>query len=440
MKKFFVISAVIGAAALVSCQKQQTEAEKNAEVERQVQERLAAEHQSQQQQQQQQRQADLDAREKALAEKENATPATPNRAERSESETLESRPRPRAPQGAITTGYTTFYNKLEPYGDWIETGDYGYVFHPRQAESSRSWRPYTDGRWVYTDAGCTWISEEPFGWATYHYGRWTRLRGIGWVWVPGNQWAPAWVSWRKSTDYVGWAPLPPEARFDQRTGIHNWSDNYYDIGPDQYCFVASREFGAPRVQQTLLPPERSVTIINQTTNVTNITRLGRGRKSGRGEEDARKNEIRSRAATKCPVEEICKSPDNDQRDNSKHRDTATVDIHDGNRCADCRGGDNTCCNGGYNFDACFIRIGFTDRIATSRTFACPERDAIAADRVKYNAATHRCAFANRERHCSFNSDYRSASGIATCSGRLAARPNGAGKIQIAGTKIPTAKS
>jgi hypothetical protein len=97
------------------------------------------------------------------------------------------------------------------------------------------------------------------------------LRGIGWVWVPGSQWAPAWVSWRKSSDYVGWAPLPPEARFDQRTGIHNWADNYYEIGPDQYCFVASREFGAPRVEQTLLPAERNVTIVNQTTNVTNIT-------------------------------------------------------------------------------------------------------------------------------------------------------------------------
>ncbi|HZR78827.1 MAG TPA: hypothetical protein VFA58_06430, partial [Chthoniobacterales bacterium] len=77
--------------------------------------------------------------------------------------------------------------------------------------------------------------------------------------------------WRKGSDYVGWAPLPPEARFDQRTGIRNWSDNYYDVGPDQYCFVASREFGAPRVEQTLLPPERNITIINQTTNVTNIT-------------------------------------------------------------------------------------------------------------------------------------------------------------------------
>jgi hypothetical protein len=66
------------------------------------------------------------------------------------------------------------------------------------------------------------MSEEPFGWATFHYGRWTRLRNIGWIWVPGDEWAPAWVSWRKSNDYIGWAPLPPEARFDRRRGIHNW--------------------------------------------------------------------------------------------------------------------------------------------------------------------------------------------------------------------------
>jgi hypothetical protein len=271
MKRFFVwFGLAIAAATFVSCRKQQSEAEKNAEIERQVQQRLAAEHQDQQQQLDQ-RQADLDTREKALADKENVTPE-PTRPESVESGTVESRNRVREPrERAINVGYSTFYNKLEPYGDWIETNDYGYVFHPREAEGSRRWRPYTNGHWVYTDAGWTWISVEPFGWATYHYGRWTRLREIGWVWVPGNQWAPAWVSWRKSNDYVGWAPLPPEARFDQRTGIRNWSDSYYDVGPDQYCFVASREFGAPRVEQTLLPPERNVTIINQTTNVTNIT-------------------------------------------------------------------------------------------------------------------------------------------------------------------------
>ena len=271
MRKLFLFSVLIAALSVfVSCQKQQTEEEKNAEVERKVQERLAAERQTQEIAQ---RQADLDAREKALADKQNAAALPAENSEREEQQTTgESRTRSREPrERSINVVYSTFYNKLEPYGDWIGTNDYGYVFHPRQAESSRTWRPYTNGRWVYTDAGWTWISEEPFGWATYHYGRWTRLHGIGWVWVPGNQWAPAWVSWRKSSDYVGWAPLPPEARFDQHTGIHNWSDSYYDVGPDQYCFVASREFGAPRVEQTLLPPERNVTIINQTTNVTNIT-------------------------------------------------------------------------------------------------------------------------------------------------------------------------
>jgi hypothetical protein len=275
MKNFFAFSALIAIAAFVSCQKQQTEAEKNAEVERQVQERLAAEHQAEQQQQLSQREADLAAREKALAEKESAPAAGATIAEQSESEQVEPRtrelrtrePRESAPSG----GYSTFYTKLEPHGAWLESADYGYVWQPREAESSRSWRPYTNGRWVYTDAGWTWISEEPFGWATYHYGRWTRLRGIGWVWVPGNEWAPAWVSWRKSNDYVGWAPLPPEARFDRSTGIHNWSDNYYDIGPDQYSFVASREFGAQRVESAIVPPERNLTIVNQTTNVTNIT-------------------------------------------------------------------------------------------------------------------------------------------------------------------------
>src|SRR5438477_1643729 len=272
MKRFFIIPAVIALAALASCQKQQTEADKNAEVERQIQERLAAEHQTEQQQQMSQREADLDAREKALAEKENAAAATPNSEQRVESESIESRSRVReSRESAPTGGYSMFYTKLEPYGAWLETSDYGYVWQPRQAESSRSWRPYTTGRWVYTAAGWTWISEEPFGWATYHYGRWTRLRGIGWVWVPGQQWAPAWVSWPKSNDYVGWAPLPPEARFDQPTGIHNWSDNYYDIGPDQYCFVATGEFGAQRAESTILPPERNVAIVNQTTNVTNIT-------------------------------------------------------------------------------------------------------------------------------------------------------------------------
>jgi hypothetical protein len=270
MKTILALLVVVALSVFCSCQKEQTEAERKAEIDREVQQRLDAEHQAQEKEQLAQRETELSAREKEVAQKESAATATQAPERETRSARTEQRTA-RIDERGPTASYNTFYTKLDRYGAWRETGDYGYVWQPREAEASRNWRPYTNGRWVYTDAGWTWISNEPFGWATYHYGRWTRLRNIGWVWVPGDEWAPAWVSWRKSNDYVGWAPLPPEARFDRRTGIHNWSDNYYDIGPDQYAFVPVNEFGAQRIESTVVPRERNVTIINQTTNVTNIT-------------------------------------------------------------------------------------------------------------------------------------------------------------------------
>jgi hypothetical protein len=269
MKPFPLITVVALSISIVACQKQQSEAERRAEVERQVQERVAAERQQQQAQDLAQREASVSAREQELNTQAQAT-ATPQPTFDTNASTTVAREttteREREPAGS----YSMFYTRLEPYGDWIETDDYGYVYRPRQAENAR-WRPYTDGHWVYTDAGWTWVSEEPFGWATYHYGRWTRLRGIGWIWVPGNEWAPAWVSWRTGGQYVGWAPLPPEAEFDRGTGIHNWSDNYYDIGPDQYVFVPTADIGDERIERAVVPEQQNVTIINQTTNVTNIS-------------------------------------------------------------------------------------------------------------------------------------------------------------------------
>ncbi len=162
-----------------------------------------------------------------------------------------------------------FYDQLGDYGDWVEVGDYGYGWQPRDVDED--WRPYSDGRWAYTEAGWTWLSEEPYGWAVYHYGRWARLEGRGWVWIPGTEWAPAWVSWRRSPQHVGWAPLPPEASFRRSVGIRGWADSYYDIGPSAYRFVEVRNFGAPRLRSSFVDPRENVTIIRQTTNITQIT-------------------------------------------------------------------------------------------------------------------------------------------------------------------------
>src|SRR5437868_10405485 len=197
MKTIFALSLIlIAALTLGSCRKQQNDAEHQAEVDREVQRRLDAEHQVQEKEQLAQREAELNSREKALADKQKETTRTDAR------QTPRSSERGNTSQVRGTASYDTFYTKLGSFGDWIETSDYGYVFQPRQAEQSRNWRPYTNGHWVYTDAGWTWISNEQFGWATYHYGRWIRLHSVGWVWVPGGQWAPAWVSWRKGNDYV----------------------------------------------------------------------------------------------------------------------------------------------------------------------------------------------------------------------------------------------
>src|SRR5438034_167559 len=41
------------------------------------------------------------------------------------------------------------------------------------------------------------------------YGRWNWAVGVGWYWIPGAVWAPAWVSWRYGAGYVSWCPLGP---------------------------------------------------------------------------------------------------------------------------------------------------------------------------------------------------------------------------------------
>jgi len=176
---------------------------------------------------------------------------------------------PRQAEARVSFSY--FYDSLLPYGEWVDVENYGYCWQPSGVDAD--WRPYTDGYWSYTDAGWTWVSYEDFGAITYHYGRWIRLEDSGWVWQPGYEWGPAWVSWRQSDDYIGWAPLPPEATFDPESGIGVWVDRDYDIGPSSYSFCEYRHFGAPVIRNYILPWRRNKAIIHSTVNITNITVL-----------------------------------------------------------------------------------------------------------------------------------------------------------------------
>jgi uncharacterized protein DUF6600 len=168
-----------------------------------------------------------------------------------------------------------FYNNLSG-GSWVEVADYGYCWQPDVAVGNENWRPYADGYWAYTDLGWTWVSYEDFGWATYHYGRWTRLSDAGWVWVPGRdadlEWGPAWVSWRTGGEYIGWAPLPPETiAVVEGRPLTGHLDVEFNIGPAYYNFVDVRYIGEPVLRERIIAPTHNITYIQQTVNVTNIT-------------------------------------------------------------------------------------------------------------------------------------------------------------------------
>lgn len=163
-----------------------------------------------------------------------------------------------------------FYDGLKPYGDWFSMDRLGWVWMPYDV--SVSWRPYSVGQWVYTDDGCTWQSDEAWGWATYHYGRWLYDASRGWVWVPGEEWAPAWVSWRYGGGYVGWAPLPPTIGWDDGSGlilggvdIDEW------IPPFWYSFVDERLFFREHVRDYIALSARNETLVRDTRNVTSYT-------------------------------------------------------------------------------------------------------------------------------------------------------------------------
>ncbi len=111
----------------------------------------------------------------------------------------------------------TFYEELAPYGVWINDPQYGRVWRPDVDQDE--FRPYySRGYWEMTRYGNTWVSEYDWGWAPFHYGRWHHQNRRGWVWIPGREWAPAWVSWRSGGGHYGWAPLGPGININMNIG------------------------------------------------------------------------------------------------------------------------------------------------------------------------------------------------------------------------------
>ena len=170
-------------------------------------------------------------------------------------------------------GYDAFYNHLSPYGHWVNRPRLGWGWAPGRVRSG--WRPYSVGHWAYSDYGWTWVSAEPWGWATYHYGRWDSDPEQGWTWTPGSDWAPAWVSWQQGGDYIGWAPLPSAIGWTAGVGLaFGGVDLGVAIAPSQYCFVGGRNFLAANIAVVAVPFGQNAALFGQTRNITRYDVVG----------------------------------------------------------------------------------------------------------------------------------------------------------------------
>jgi Family of unknown function (DUF6600) len=157
---------------------------------------------------------------------------------------------------------TDFYEPLSPYGQWVVIAGYGRCWRPARVDAT--WRPYSNGHWIRTEAGWYWASSEPWGWATYHYGRWDWMQAYGWIWVPQIQWAPAWVTWREGGGYVGWAPMPPHARITVSGSV----EVHETVIAPRFVFVEERHMTEPVHPRTVIVNNQ--TVVNKTVNITKI--------------------------------------------------------------------------------------------------------------------------------------------------------------------------
>lgn len=159
------------------------------------------------------------------------------------------------------------YEDLDDYGRWEPAPQYGPVWYPTAVPVG--WVPYRYGHWAWVEPwGWTWVEDEPWGFAPFHYGRWVFFAGR-WGWVPAPPvavrpcYAPALVA------FVGGGGFSVSVRFGG--GVQAW----FPLGPDEPYYPPYHHSDV-YLRQVNVTNVRNVTVINnyinvRNTNVTNIT-------------------------------------------------------------------------------------------------------------------------------------------------------------------------
>ena len=180
------------------------------------------------------------------------------------------------PPAVVDTVDAGFYDALAPYGNWVDVEGCGPCWQPAVAVLNPGWQPYLNGgHWIYTDCGWYWLSGYTWGWAAFHYGRWFQHNQLGWCWAPDPVWAPAWVSWRNTGSYCGWAPLPPGATFSPGVGLTYYgrpvsAGFHFGLNASAFVFVHTSHFLDHHVNHFLLPSGQADHLFPQTSPMTSL--------------------------------------------------------------------------------------------------------------------------------------------------------------------------
>jgi hypothetical protein len=155
-----------------------------------------------------------------------------------------------------------YSSDFDESGRWVYVPEYGYCWTPTAVVVS-DWAPYRHGRWVWRGGDYVWVGYEPWGWAPYHYGRWAFVVSVGWLWVPPVRgdvfWAPGYVGWVRTGDYVAWVPLAPREIYYGRGHYGRYSTNITNVNVTQVHVTNVYR----NVNVT-----NSVTVVHQTTFVS----------------------------------------------------------------------------------------------------------------------------------------------------------------------------
>lgn len=170
-----------------------------------------------------------------------------------------------------------FYDSLAPYGNWIYLGGYGMCWQPTVVVVNSGWSPYVNhGHWMYSDCGWYWMSDYTWGWGPFHYGRWFQHNQLGWCWAPDTVWGPAWVGWKYTDGYCGWAPLPPTACYTPRLGYTYLGHpvgtgfNFFGAGNAGFAFVSMNNLTDHHLPNHLLPANKVAPFFAHSTLTTRM--------------------------------------------------------------------------------------------------------------------------------------------------------------------------